>query len=275
MFNQILGDEQKRVGKWAAISLLMLSAFLLVNVFVSLKKLPSVGKEIYPQSTITISSQGEVFAVPDVASFSFTVVESGENVKSAQTLLNTKISKALAVIKDAGIEEKDVKTINYNVYPKYEWIQEQCLLNSALEGLRYPCRPGKNKLVGYEVSQTVSVKSRDMEKASDLVDKVGAVEVSNIIGLEFVVDDIEKYLLEAREQAISKVRKEAKSLAKDLGVRLGKVISFSDDGVYPPTYDQGFNEGFGGIERTQSMKAELPEGETKIISNVYVTYEIK
>jgi len=270
MFNQILGSEQNRVGKWAAIALLLLSAFLLVQVLTGLKKFPNAGKEIYPQSTISVSGEGEAFAIPDIATFSFTVTEAGENVESAQGLLDKKIDAALEAVRALGVEEKDVKTAGYNVYPKYEWEQRVCIT--------YPCE-GQNKLVGYEVSQTIVVKVRDTDKAGDLVSRVGAINVSNISGLEFTVDDREKYVAEAREQAIEKAKAEAKILAKQLGVRLGKMLYYNDNSGYPQPYygyDTMAREGMGGgVAISAPAKAVLPEGETKITANVTITYEIR
>src|SRR5690242_17827556 len=143
MFNQILGDEGKRVGKWAAISFMVLAIFLAIKTLTDLKRLPSVGREIYPQSTIMVTGEGEAFAIPDVASFSFTVTEASETVESAQAELDTKMKKEMDLLKAEGIEEKDIKTLNYNVYPKYE--------NNQIYCITYPCPQGTPKLVGYEV----------------------------------------------------------------------------------------------------------------------------
>ncbi|HEY4480302.1 MAG TPA: SIMPL domain-containing protein [Candidatus Paceibacterota bacterium] len=271
MFNQFFGEEgAKRISKWLAISLVLFSAFLLVKVLGEFKKLPNIGKEIYPQSTIMVTGSGEAYAIPDVASFNFTVTEVGDTVSQAQEKLDQKINKSLAAIKEAGVEDRDIKTINYNVYPKYEWEQIYCITT--------PCPQGKNTLVGYEVSQTVSVKVRDTEKAADLVTEVGAADVSNISGLEFTVDDRDKYVAEAREQAIAEAKEKAKVLAKQLGVRLGDIIYYNDNSDYPAPY---YAEGMGGADMIKSVsamapaRAELPTGESKITANISITYEIK
>lgn len=269
MFNQILGEEgAKRIVKWGSMSLMFLSIFLLVKIVIDLKKLPNAGREIYPQSTIMVSGEGEAFAIPDIASFNFSVTEVSETVESAQGLLDTKITKALAALKDAGIEEKDIKTTNYNVYPKYEYNQIVCIT--------YPCPSGKNELVGYEVSQNIMVKVRKIDQAGDLVSKIGALNVSNISGVEFTVDDREKYVKQAREEAIEKAKEEAKILAKQLGVRLGKILYYNDNSGYPmPYYSEGMGGGRDMMVSNQVAKAELPQGETKITSNISITYEIK
>lgn len=270
MFNQFLGEEgAKRVLKWAAISLLFFSIFLLVRIIMDLKKLPNIGKEIYPQSTITVNGTGEAYAIPDIATFTFSVVELGNTVAAAQEKADAKIAKALESIKSADIEEKDIKTVSYNVYPKYEWEQIVCIT--------YPCPSGKNNLTGYEVNQTISVKIRDTEKAGDLVTKIGTVGASNISGIEFTVDDRDKYVVQAREEAIAEAKENAKKLAKQLGVRLGKLMYFSDNNGYPMPY---YAEGMGGADMKVSAvasrpAAELPVGESKITSQISITYEIR
>jgi uncharacterized protein YggE len=249
----------------------LLCIFLAVLSLTGLKRLGYIGKEIYPQRTIMASGEGEAYAIPDIASFSFGSTESGDTVKEAQKKVDAKINKALSAIKDAGVEEKDIKTVGYNVYPKYEWEQIYCITT--------PCPGGKNVLKGYEVSQTISVKVRDTSKAGDLITKIGTVGVTNISGLEFTVDDREKYVSMAREQAIAKAKANAKQMAKDLGVRLGKLMYFNENGNYPMYYGMDAKAGMGGEMMQTSVapavRAEVPTGETKITSSVSITYEIK
>ena len=277
MFNQFLGEESKRVSKWAVISLMLLSAFLLMKVIADFKRLPNIDREIYPQSTIMVSGKGEAYAIPDIATFSFSVIELGDTVKQAQEKTDQKINKTLAAVRDSGVEDKDIKTTNYNVYPKYEWNQTPCPMSVASNGLSYPCSSGKNVLTGYEVNQTITVKVRDTEKVGDLVTKVGAASVSNISGVEFTVDDREKYVAEARAKAIADAKVKAKELAKQLGVRLGKILYYNDNGNYPVYYGA---EGMGGgkdmiTSSVAPVRAELPTGENKITSDVSITYEIR
>lgn len=271
MFNQIFGEEgAKRVAKWAVISLVFLSAFLLVKVIRDLKYLPSVGREVYPQSTIMVTGSGEAYAIPDIATFSFSAVESGSTVKQAQEKADAKISQALGIVREADVEDKDIATISYNVYPKYEY------RNGTCSPLTSYCPPGRQVLTGYEVNQTITVKVRDTEKTGDLVTRIGATGVSNISGIQFTVDDRDRYVDQAREQAITEAKAKAKILADQLGVRLGKIMYYNENGAYPLYYA----EGLGGakdmsISSVAPRAAELPAGETKITSNITITYEIK
>lgn len=271
MFNQFLGEEgAKRVSKWTAISLMLLSAFLLMKVLGDFKRLPNIGKEIYPQSTIMVSGKGEAYAIPDIATFNFSVIELGDTVKQAQEKVDQKINKALGAVRDLGVEDRDVKTTSYNVYPKYEWNQVQCFA--------YPCPAGKSVLTGYEVSQSITVKVRETDKAADLVTKIGSIGVQNISNLEFSVDDREKYVAEARAEAIAEAKVKAKELAKQLGVKLGKMMYYNENGNYPYYYGEGMGMGGGkdmSVSSVAPARAELSQGETKITSDITITYEIK
>jgi uncharacterized protein len=296
MFNQFFGEEgAKRVSKWAAISLIVLSAFLLTKVLSELKKMPNIGKEVYPQSTIMVSGEGVAYAIPDIATFNFSVVETGGTVKQAQDKANQKINNALAAVRASGIEDKDIQTTGYNVYPKYEWSNAVCPRPLTPTPVAYPagsvssgsaesagvsssaaiyCPPGKQVLTGYEVDQNITVKVRDTEKVGDLVTKIGAIGVSNISGIEFTVDNREKYVADARVQAITEAKAKAKELAKQLGVHLGKIMYYNENGNYP-IYGMAGKGGDMSVSSVAPMVAQLPQGETKITSDVSITYEIK
>jgi uncharacterized protein len=292
MFNKCCEKEDcdcgcKKTPKLINLALVVLSVFLISQALIGFQKLPSVGDEVYPQSTIAVSGSGEAYAVPDIATFSFSVTETALTVKTAQEKVDTKISEALAVVRGAGVEDKDIKTANYSVYPKYEWLDAVCskpeniiaaaggnMSAMARSDVSY-CPPGKQVLNGYEVTQSIIVKVRDTEKAGELVTNVGASGVSNISGLEFSVDKRDDYVAKAREDAIKEAKAKAKELAKQLGVRLGKIVYYSENGNYP-VYD-AMGKGGGEMMTVSAAPraAELPTGETKITSDVSITYEIK
>ncbi len=277
MLNNFLGEDgAKRITQWIVLSLVFLSLFLLVKVLGDFKRLPNIGKEVYPQSTIVVSGTGEALAIPDIATFSFSVTETASTVKAAQDKATKKINNALAVVKEAGVEDKDIQTSNYNVYPKYEYSSSICPqpLRTDVSSPIY-CPPGKQVLTGYEVDQTITVKVRKIETAGDLVTKVGAVAVSNISGVQFEVDNREQFVSEARNKAITDAKAKAKELAKQLGVRLGSIISYNENGNYPIYYGAMSKGGADMMTASAPVPAELPQGQTKITSNVSITYEIR
>jgi uncharacterized protein YggE len=274
------GTNGQKIGRLLTATLALLALFLLVQVAMGIKRLNYIGKEVYPQRTIQVSGEGEAFAKPDIASFSFSVVEEAKTVAEAQEKAEAKVSKAISTLKSAGVEEKDIKTTNYNFYPKYEWSQEICPLPAIMpngsSAASYPCKGGKNVLTGYEVNQTMTIKVRKTEQAGDLVTKVGSIGVSNVSNVEFTVDDMDAVVAEARANAIKKAKENAKKLEDQLGIDLGKIIYFNENGNYPIYYDKAMGMG-GGVESSISAArpASLPTGESKITSNVSLTYEIR
>ena len=255
-------NPPKRIQIAAIVALSCLSLFLLVKTFGAWSDIDNAPI----QNTITVTGQGETFAVPDIGAFTFSVIEEGSSVAEAQKKATTKNNEALKYIKSMGVEDKDIKTESYNAYPKYEYPQIVCV--------RYPCPPAKETLSGYEVSQTISVKVRNVDKAGDILSGVGEFGVSNISGLTFTIDNEDALKTEARSKAIADAKDKASVLVKDLGVRLGRVVSFSEDsGGYPyPIYTmEAKGMGMGGGEPAP----DIATGENKITINVTVTYRIK
>lgn len=268
---QSLSDVQKsRFFNSVLTVVILLAVFLGVKSILGLKEYSHLGDGVYPSNVISVNGTGKVFSIPNIGSFTFSVTEEGKTVKDAQDKATKKTNDILNAIKGMGIEEKDVKTVAYNSYPKYEYQQ------SGVCADRY-CPPGKQVLTGYEVSQTISIKVRKTDQAGDVLTKVGSLGAANISGLNFVVDDEEKVKSEARDKAIADAKKKAEVLADSLGVKLVRIIGFNEGGDYPmPYYAKG------GMEMAQTMDAsvasvppQLPVGENEIISNVSITYEIR
>ena len=225
-----------------------------------------VGRDGMVQSTITVDGKGEVVTKPDIATFSFSVTEDAATVAAAQKKSSERMNRALALLKDAGVKDEDIKTVGYNINPKYEY--QNC-------GPFTACPTRDPKVVGYQVSQSIEVKVRNIEKAGDLLSGVGSVGVQNISGLTFSVDDDEKFKAEAREKAITQARDKAETLASSLNVRLVRVISFYETGNAGPIYGLGGGVAYDKVATPMAPNVSVPAGENKIVSQVSVTYEIR
>lgn len=256
----------RRLKKMLVLVLLVLALFLVFKTLNTIKEYRFIGGGISVVNTINVLGKGEVFAVPDIAEFSFSVVEEKETVEKAQEIATQKVNNILSFLKDSGIKETDIKTINYNVYSIYEFRQKECSLGY--------CPPGERVLEGFEINQSVSVKVRDIESSGKILLGIGERGAVNISGLNFIVDAEEELRDTARKKAIEDARDKAKQLAKDLNVKLARVVSFSESGGQP--YYKNFElmeavmDGAG-----DSATPEIPVGENKIVSNVSITYEIR
>lgn len=258
-------QEMQKVLKWVWIVLIILAVFLGVRVLSGLRDLRTTDPAY---NSITVSGEGEAFSIPDIATFSFTVSVDAPTVIEAQGDVTKKMDAILSELSNIGIEDKDVKTTDYSVYPKYTYTQTVCTLS-------YPsyCPPGNQKQDGYTANHSVMVKVRQVDDAGKALSVVGDKGATGLSGISFTLDDPDKVTTEARALAVANAREKAKVLAKELRVKLVRVVSFSDntDGGPMPYY-----QAMGGDSAISSVKAPtLPIGENKTKVVVSVTYEIR
>lgn len=270
---------------WLFVALIVFIAILSVN---ALKENRYIGGGVSAGNVITVSGEGEVFAVPDIAEFTYTVFAEAKTVGDAQEAAAQKGNAVIAFLKGEGIDEKDIKTVSYSANPKYEWTSGPTPLGAGAEpmyagasggsaGVAYPDYypgPRNQVIVGYEVRQTVSVKVRDTEKVGALLSGVGEKGATDIYGPNFTIDDEEDLQRQARQKAIEDAKDKAEQLADDLDVRLVRVVSFSENsGGYYPMYGKGFD--MAVAESAPREVPEIPLGENKISAYVSITYEIR
>lgn len=220
-------------------------------------------------ASITVTGEGEVTALPDIATVTLTVRESAKTVPEAQKLVETKIAQALKDISAIGVDKKDTKTLSYSINPKYEQQSIQIYCNG------YNCPPVKNVVVGYEVSESMQVKVRKIDQAGAVIGAIGKANITEVSGPEFTVEDMDKAKADAKALAIEKALTKAKATANSLHATLGSIISFNEDnGNIYPMYARA---------KVMSMKVSapaadavtLPQGESVIKANVTITYSLK
>jgi len=219
--------------------------------------------------TINVTGKGEVMAKPDIAQFSFGVRGEGADAATAQTKSAEVINATTQYLKENGIEEKDIKTEGYSMNPKYKYEQKPCLYGAY-------CPPGEQIADGFEVYQTITVKVRAIDKAGTLLAGIGDKGATDISGLNFTIDDEDALKVDARAAAIEDAKAQAEALADSLDVKIVKMISYYEDAPMPMY-------GYGGEMRDMAMSAKaemapapsIPTGESKTMSTVTITYEVK
>lgn len=236
------------------------------------------GNRSHYDNTITVSGRGEVSGEPNIATFSFTVEETAKETETAQEVISKKVSLILDGLAGLGIDEADIKTESYSIYPRYEWATVKNPGEEiSVDGEIYTTNNrGKNVLVGYNVSQNVTVKVRDFDATDDVLKLFTQHQVENLYGPQFAIDEPEMLQDEARAMAIADAKEKAKTLAKNLDVKLGKVISFYEGG------DEYYDAPVAKMMSADSMalseesyNPRLPVGENDVVSTVTVVYKIK
>lgn len=215
---------------------------------------------------IAVSGEGKVAMKPDMATFSVGVVTQAKKIKDAQSQNSERSTTVLDFLKGQGIAEKDLQTIGYTISPQYQYFSTPPCYTS-------PCPiPHPPEITGYEVRHTIEVKVRDLEKVDALLDGVVAKGANEVGSIQFGFQEDTKIRDDARAKAIENAKEKASVLAKELGVRLGKIVSFSESsGGYPVIYAERALGLGGGSAPAPSVQA----GEQEIRSNVTIMYELK
>ncbi len=169
--------------------------------------------EAKPMSpTISITSSGTAAAKPDQAAITVGVTNTAQTAKAALAANAASMQPVVTALKASGIEPRDIQTSNFNLQPAYEYFQD-----------------GKPpKLTGYQVSNTVSIRLRKIEKLGEILDKVVGEGSNQISGVQFIVSKADELRDDARKAAVANATRIAKTYAAAAGVQLGAVISISE-----------------------------------------------
>lgn len=262
---QMTQEQKTAFTRLAIIIGIFIAIFLLLAIASKAKQYRYIGSSSATPNTITVVGEGEVNKAPDTAKISFSVNNEQKDLKTAQNNVSQKVQTITDALKASGIEEKDIKTEGYNSYPQYDYPKIMCITA--------PCQTASPVLRGYEVSQNININVTDLEKVPDVLSLLGKNNVTNISGPNFGFEDDKAIEREARDLAIEDAKSEAQKLAKSLGVKLVRIVSFSDNSTpnYPvPAYSLKQEAG-----NMASDSVSLPVGEHNVKSSVNLVYEIK
>lgn len=276
---EILEQNKKRISQTLFVFLIILSVYFVVLIISEIKKDNMLGESATP-ATISFSGHGEVQAAPDIANIYFTISKDAKTVKDAQASVATIEKSALDFLKTKSVADKDIKTASASFNPKYEYKRALCpqveVSGGASGSTFIPdpyCVNGKQTLVGYTASESITVKIRKIDDAGSIMQGLGDIGVSDLNGPNFAIDKEDALKAQARKLAIDDAKAKAETLAKDLGVTLGKISSFNESGNYPIMYASSaiMKDSAGGVP----APARIPQGENTISSDVTITYEIR
>ncbi len=228
------------------------------------------GRSIQPASfrSFAVTGEGKATVIPDVALFTFSVVtQGGKNLADLQQT-NTKSANAVInYVKSSGVADKDIKTVNYSVDPRYD--SYNC--NTYLTSPNTYCPPPS--IVGYTVTNTVQVKARDFGKVGDILTGVVQNGANDVSSLSFTLDDPASAEIQARAEAIVKAKAKAEAVARAGEFGLGKILSI-DEGYSPrPVYYSAVADKAGA--GTAPAAPSVEPGSQDVNVSVTIRYEIR
>ncbi len=237
----------------------LVSVTVLVNVTISntVKEAEFIGVSDNFRNTISVSGFGEVFAEPNMGTAIFTVINENKDVRRALSENTVNSNRLIEFLTESGIEEKDMKTISFNITPRYDFVD------------RNDWSPGRRILAGYQVNHSLEVKIREIDQTGVIVEGAVNAGANDVSGIRFVVEDEEEYRNKSRAMAVEDAKRKAEELASQLGVDLVSIIGYNES-ESPISFDAMTREvvGMGGAPDIQT-------GENVIRTNVTVNYEIR
>lgn len=231
----------------------MRKVILLAIWFVSIQAISQEQTKFPPQ--ISISGEGKIFVVPDIAIIQLGVQNNGKDPKDVKQLNDVTIDKVIAYIKKFGIPATDYKTTQLSLNKNYDY---------------------DKKKHSYQANQTISVTLKDISKYNAFMMDVMETGINVINGVEFKSSIMEQLESEARKKAILNAKKKAEDYVSVLpGQKVGKAISISDNSQtnYPqPVF---LAKGFMADSEATQPKETLAIGEIEIVSNVSVSFVLE
>lgn len=206
---------------------------------------------------IIVSGEGEATVAPDLALLSLSVMREAKTAREALNANNDAMAAVIAAMKAAGIAERDLQTASIQINPRYN----------------YPNKPDGNQeaeLVAYQVTNTLSVRVRDISKTGEILDKAVSLGVNQGGGISFTNENPAAAITEARKKAVADALAKAKTLAEAASVSVGKVMEITDQNYAPPPMPMNA-KAYDAAGASVPMQAG--ENAYKVVVNV--TFELK
>jgi uncharacterized protein YggE len=208
------------------------------------------------EPSISVSGAGEIQQKPDMAEIDVGVVTEAESAAAAVESNNEKMQALLQTLRQQGVAEMDIQTSNFQIMPRR----------------RYPDPPEREQppaITGYEVTNQVHIKVRDLARLGQILDAASEQGANQVYGIQFSISDRSEFVNQALRMALTDARQKAETLAAGADVQLGRVLTISESSTDFPRPMMG-----------RAMQAEMADsvpvspGTLTIRADVSVTYAI-
>jgi uncharacterized protein YggE len=209
-----------------------------------------------PVPQISVSGQGEAALAPDMAWLSLSIRREADTARAAMDDASKAAADVIAALKQAGVASRDLQTSGLNIEPRYVYPKDN-------DGTQQP------KLVGYAVTNSLSVRVRDLARLGELIDSSVTLGVNQGAGISFDNDDPAAALTEARSRAVADAIAKARTLAEAAGVKLGRVLQISESSAPAPMPMQA-----KAFRAADAASVPIEAGENTYHVDVNVSFEI-
>ncbi|RYD93978.1 MAG: SIMPL domain-containing protein [Sphingomonadales bacterium] len=197
------------------------TAFIGTAAILAASALPAAAQDLrtvaVDGTVLEVSAEGVSTRVPDVAVIQAGVVTQASTAAAAMAQNSARMAAVLAALRGAGVAERDLQTASISLSPQYRYENNQPPI-----------------LTGYQASNQVSIRFRDIAKSGAILDTLVKQGANKISGPNLTVDKPESALDEARTDAIAKARARATLYANAAGLKVERILTISENGAMPP-----------------------------------------
>ena len=218
-----------------------------------------------PPSGIWVTGQASVTVEPDLVLLTIGVETMAETVAEARAEAASSMDAVIQSVKAHGIEDSDVQTQSFNIWPRYEYPEE----------ISGGVRTSRQVLVGYTVSNTAIVKIRDVNAVGTIIDDAAEAggDATRINNISFSIEDPKPFTTQLREEAVQDAIAKAEHLASLAGVGLGDLVFISEESIGTQV-ERGFADGVFMESMTLSAPTPISGGELQLRLNVQMAFSV-
>jgi len=232
-----------------------IAALLALAAFAAHAQQPPQPLVAADSTLLQVSAHAEAHRAPDIATISAGVVTQAADANAAMRANAQQMDKVMAAVRKAGIAERDIQTSGVNLNPQYRYAENQ-----------------PPTITGYQASNTVNLKVRDIGKLGATLDALVASGANQVNGPSFEIDEPDAVYDEARRAALDKAQARAAMYAKTLGLRVRRIVSIGEGGSMRPPVPMPMM----AMARTMDKVVEtaVSPGETTLGADLEVVFEL-
>jgi len=235
-----------------------LKAFMLMILIISIS---ACGNDTGQKSTISVYGTGTVLVQPDVINMSITLSNVAQTTKIAQEAVSRMVRRALAILKEAGVEDKNITTASLTFRSEYEYTNRRIYIGQRAE---------------QRLTFSIDNINNDSEnqKVSGIIDQLIQINGIELNQLNFGVKNNTEYFIRSRELAFQKAVEKANQYAELSNLKILKVLSISDEGIQQisPIQNRFTNQLVEAELQSVADSTVIPTGELEITTRILVEF---
>lgn len=222
-------------------------------------------KPTLDQNIFWIKGSGVVPQPQDMIEINIAIEQRDKDIINASNIVNTNVEKIINIAKSLGISEDDIETKEFSISPVERWIQKEDEYGEW----------GESEIIAYRVYNSILLTSENMSIVTKFID-LSTIEAGNSIrinNISFEAKEQESNKVLSREKAVKDALAKAKFYEEKLNITLGSIIYFEEFSPYSSQSDKNMPMMRMAAEAMPSTS--LYAGETEILSEIYLGFEIK